>query len=202
MPDMQICADHPLSEFCSARHCASPPPPPPSAARSCSPDRRATPPSASSPGGFPGEVSGDPEEAPSGFESSRGKSAGSEDPGGGEAVAAPGVGAVGERGGGAGDAVAEPSLLLTSPPAPPPPPVDDEDIDEMLESGVIEDGGRFWARGEVGTAPFGFLFREEPLAPPLELRWMSENDWLPLPLPALPLMLLLLLQLSGWEWNS
>ena len=57
---------------------------------------------------------------------------------------------------GVGEAVADASLLLTS-------PVDDEDIEEMLESGVTEGGGRLWllARGEVGMVPLGFFVLAE-----------------------------------------
>ena len=74
----------------------------------------------------------------------------------GSSGAAEGAGGAVSIVGGVGEAVADASLLLTS-------PVDDEESDEMLESGVTEGGGRHWllARGEVGMVPLGFFVLAE-----------------------------------------
>ena len=135
MPDMQICADHPLLEVWSERYCDSPP------ARRCSPE-------------VP-EVSGVTwgSAGPEGFTGPEGGSTGGSK--GSSGVAEGAVVAVSI---GVGEAVADASLLLTS-------PVDDEDIEEMLESGVTEGGGRLWlllARGEVGMQPLGFFVLADP----------------------------------------
>ena len=153
---MQICADHPLLEVWSERYCDSPP------ARRCSPERLESSPRRVS--GVTWGLGGGPE----GFGGPRGGSVGPK----GVSVGTTGVsvsstgswgaaegadGAVSICGGGDGEAVADASLLLTS-------PVDEEESEEMLESGVTEGGGRLWllARGEVGMAPLGFFVLAEP----------------------------------------
>ena len=146
MPDMQICADHPLLEVCWS-----------GTARRCSPE---VPELSGVNWGSRGVSLGPVVVSTGGSEGSTGISEGStgvSEGSTGSTGSSSGAGCAVVSDGGVGEAVAEASLLLTS-------PVDAEESEEMLESGVT---GRLpWllllARGEVGMAPLGFFILADP----------------------------------------